>query len=300
LIWTKNKKTSTILQNQIKQFIDYLDIERNYSKNTQKSYARDLSKLHIFAKSKSINSWDELTVDDVNLFVMGLRHSSISSRSIRRHLSAVRGFLTYLLNHNLITKNCAVGIKTPKLDATLPDTLNYENILQLLKLKSNSWIELRDVAIIEVIYSCGLRVSEAVGLNVDDLDLNQGFVKVLGKGNKMRHVPLGESAKNVLDKYLVKHNARALFVNKNTSRISVRSVQNIVKKRAQSVGIEINVYPHMLRHAAATHFLQSSHDLRSTQEFLGHKSIKSTQVYTHLDFLELSKVYDKCHPRAKK
>ena len=156
---------------------------------------------------------------------------------------------------------------------------------------------------IELLYSCGLRVSELVGINTKDLDINEGFVRVMGKGGKARFSPIGSSAINILEAYLSKRpesESDALFLNQKGLRISPRSVQNIVKKRAIDVGISINVHPHMLRHAAATHFLQSSHDLRTVQEFLGHKSIKSTQIYTHLDFLELSKVYDEFHPRAKK
>ena len=156
---------------------------------------------------------------------------------------------------------------------------------------------------IEIMYSCGLRVSELVKLNISDMDLSEGFVRVKGKGGKMRFSPIGSDAIKAIKLYLTKRpnaETRALFVNNNENRISSRTVQNTVKIRALEVGISVNIHPHMLRHAAATHFLQSSHDLRSVQEFLGHKSIKSTQVYTHLDFLELAKVYDEFHPRAKK
>ena len=146
-------------------------------------------------------------------------------------------------------------------------------------------------------------MSELVGINLDDIDMNEGFVKVMGKGGKARFSPMGQTTIEVLKRYVKQRpncNTDALFINQKSLRISTRTVQNIVKNRALEVGVSINVHPHMLRHAAATHFLQSSHDLRTVQEFLGHKSIKSTQVYTHLDFLELSKVYDEFHPRAKK
>ena len=288
------------MRNQIKQFIEHLAIERRYSMHTQKSYALDLAKLLEFASAQSIHRWDELNAEQLNLFVMQMRHDNISSRSIRRRLSAIRGFFAYLLTQGEISENYALGIKTPKLSPKLPEVLSYEQVLQLLTPRDNTWQELRDVAMIEVIYSCGLRVSELVGLNTEAVDLKGGFVQVLGKGQRLRHVPLGESAIAALNTYLKNHQKSALFVNKSGQRIGVRSVQNMIKKRAQLVGIQISVHPHMLRHAAATHFLQSSHDLRSTQEFLGHQSIKSTQVYTHLDFLELSKVYDQHHPRAKK
>ena len=288
------------MKKQIIDFISYLKIERNYAINTQQAYERDLNQLIIFLNSQKISNWPQLTSEVLNLFIMQLRHKNLSSRSIRRYLSSVRGLLTYLVNQGQLKHNCAAQLSTPKIAQTLPETLNYEQLLQLLKPQGGARFERRDVAIIEVIYSCGLRVSELVNLNVDDVDLSQGFLTVMGKGGKTRHTPLGTSAQEAINQYVLERQSDALFVNKNGKRIGVRSVQNMIKKRALNAGIKVNVYPHMLRHAAATHFLQSSHDLRSTQEFLGHESIKSTQVYTHLDFLELSKVYDKCHPRAKK
>lgn len=288
------------MKKQIIEFILYLKVERNYALNTQQAYERDLNQLLAFLKVQNISSWSALDTQMLNVFVMQLRHKNISSRSIRRYLSSIKGFLTYLVNQNQLKQNCAIQLRTPKIKQTLPNTLHYEQLLQILKTTGNARFEDRDVAIIEVIYSCGLRVSELTSLNVSDVDLSQGFLSVMGKGSKIRHTPLGRSAQQAISQHLKTHQANALFVNKNGDRIGVRSVQNMIKKRALAAGVKINVYPHMLRHAAATHFLQSSHDLRSTQEFLGHASIKSTQVYTHLDFLELSKVYDQCHPRAKK
>lgn len=288
------------MHKQITNFIQYLKVERHYAINTQQAYQRDLGKLLVFAQKKSLSQWSNLSSDHLNLFVMEMRHQDISARSIRRNLSVIRGFLTYLVNHHQLSNNCAIHLQSPKIDQNLPNILNYDNILLMLKLRSNTWFELRDVAMIEVLYSCALRVSELVALNVNDVDLNQGFLRVLGKGSKVRHTPIGKAAQRAISRCLFNHSNHALFVNKNQQRVSVRTVQNMVKKRALEAGIKVNVYPHMLRHAAATHFLQSSHDLRSTQEFLGHSSIKSTQIYTHLDFLELSKVYDQCHPRAKK
>ena len=290
------------MNKQIDQFILYLKVERQYALNTQQAYGRDLLQLLDFTHQHGINSWADLTSEHLNLLVMNMRHHDISGRTIRRHLSSIRGFLTYLVNQNLLSSNCALGLQTPKVAQNLPKTLDYDQLLQMLSLRSKKLSELRDVAIVEAIYSCALRVSELVGLDVNDVDIDQGFLSVMGKGGKMRHTPLGESAQQAITHYLQKSgiDQGALFVNNRQARISVRAVQTMIKKRALEVGIKINVHPHMLRHAAATHFLQSSHDLRSVQEFLGHESIKSTQVYTHLDFLELSKVYDRCHPRAKK
>ena len=280
----------------------YLRVERHYALNTQHAYQRDLEQLLSFINQQGVNSWIDLTGEHLNLLVMKMRHANSSGRTIRRHLSSIRGFLTYLVNQRYLSSNCALGLQPPRLDQNLPKILDYGQLTLILNPRSKSPSELRDVAIIEVIYSCGLRVSELVGLDVNDMDAEQGFLSVMGKGGKMRHTPLGKSAQRAIANYLQKTGVTqgALFLNNRHVRISVRAIQTMVKKRALEVGIKINVHPHMLRHAAATHFLQSSHDLRSVQEFLGHESIKSTQVYTHLDFLELSKVYDQCHPRAKK
>ncbi len=290
------------MRKDIDNFIFHLKVERRYALNTQQAYARDLFQLLNFVCEEGISSWQDVSTKHLNLLVMKMHSRGVSPRSIRRHLSSVRGFLTYLLNCKLISSNCAVGLQTPKAYQDLPKTLDYNQITLLVRARSQSVKELRDVAIVEVLYSCALRVSELVSLDVDSVDNEQGFLQFMGKGSKMRNTPIGELAQRTITNYLQAANITqgALFLNHKGQRISTRSVQNMIKKRALEVGIKVNVYPHMLRHAAATHFLQSSHDLRSTQEFLGHKSIKSTQVYTHLDFLELSKVYDKHHPRARK
>jgi integrase/recombinase XerC len=287
------------VKNQIIDFILYLSVERQYSIHTQQAYERDILQLLDFLEVQKINRWQDLNEENLNLFIIQLRHTGVSARSIRRYMSSIRNFLTYLTNQNQLDNNCAAQLRTPKMDKKLPETLDYDQLLQLLNVKTGVKFERRDVAMIETIYSSGLRVSELVGLNKNDVDNVQGFVKIIGKGGKTRHTPLGKSAQKAIAEYAATHDKTALFINQNGNRIGVRTVQNIIKKRALVAGIKINVYPHMLRHAAATHFLQSSHDLRSAQEFLGHDSIRSTQIYAHLDFLELSKVYDKCHPHAK-
>ncbi|MBE8189889.1 MAG: tyrosine recombinase XerC [Candidatus Thioglobus sp.] len=301
-MWSKHKNTRGILDKAIDEFVKYLQIERQYALNTRRAYRADLQALLDFIAEKGVNRWEDLSKNHINLLVMNMRHSKINSKTIRRHLSAIRGFLKYLLERGVISSNFALDLKTPKTEQNLPKVLDYGQIELLLKRRSDGFLELRNITIIEVIYSCGLRVSELVGLDVADVDFSQGFLRVSGKGGKQRHTPLGKAAQAITRYYLQQANVQtgALFINKNRQRISVRTVQIMLKKRALEVGIKINVFPHMLRHAAATHFLQSSHDLRSVQDFLGHKSIKSTQIYTHLDFLELSKVYDKFHPRAKK
>ena len=288
---------------QIELFIHHLQVERNYAGNTISAYRRDLGNFLGFCQARKIAQWRDIDAKMLNLFVMTLRHANTSNSSIRRHLSSIRGFFSFLLRLGVLSENCAQGITSPKLEQTLPKTIDFEELCKMMQVRSTRFDELRNVAMIELIYSCALRVSELVGININDMDFKEGFVKVMGKGSKARFVPAGQGAIAAINRYLSKRpvcESNALFINQQQNRIGVRSVQNIIKQRALDVGITFNVHPHMLRHAAATHFLQSSHDLRSVQEFLGHKSIKSTQVYTHLDFLELSKVYDDCHPRAKK
>ena len=283
----KNKYQSHILVEQIDQFVAYLKVEKLYASNTISAYQRDLFKFLSFCLENSVTEWKDIEPDTVNLFVMGLRHRGVSARSIRRYLSTIRGFFTFLVKQGVLIENCVISIQTPKIDQVLPKTIDFDDLKRMMTLSSELYSELRAVVMIELMYSCGLRVSELVGIDINDLDLEEGFVRVKGKGGKTRFSPIGSSAINAVEMYLPK-------------RPSCENNALFVKKRALEVGITVNVHPHMLRHAAATHFLQSSHDLRTVQEFLGHKSIKSTQVYTHLDFLELSKVYDEFHPRAKK
>ena len=299
----KNKYENVILTKQIEDFVEHLSIEKNYAINTISSYKRDLLKFSSFLEVREFSDFNLIDSDVLNLFVMELRHRNTSGKSIKRYLSSIRVFFTFLIDNNQIEVNPALAIKTPKVERDLPKTIDFDDLKKMMTINSSKYKELRSVSMIELLYSCALRVSELVGINLEDIDMDEGFVKVIGKGSKSRFSPVGQKTIDVLKRYIKfrpKCDSNALFVNKKNTRISSRTVQNIVKKRALEVGVSINVHPHMLRHAAATHFLQSSHDLRTVQEYLGHKSIKSTQVYTHLDFLELSKVYDEFHPRAKK
>ena len=299
----KNKCENAILTKQIEDFVSYLSVEKNYAENTISSYERDLLKFSSFLNKKGFNDYKEIDSDALNLFIMELRNAGTSGKSLKRYLSSIRVFFTFLMERDGLEINPALSIKTPKIERDLPKTIDFDDLKKMMTIKSSKYKELRSVLMIELLYSCALRVSELVGINLDDIDMNEGFVKVMGKGGKARFSPMGQTTIEVLKRYVKQRpncNTDALFINQKSLRISTRTVQNIVKNRALEVGVSINVHPHMLRHAAATHFLQSSHDLRTVQEFLGHKSIKSTQVYTHLDFLELSKVYDEFHPRAKK
>ena len=299
----KNKYENVILTKQIEDFVGHLSIEKNYALNTISSYKRDLLKFSSFLSKKEVLDFKMIDPDVLNIFVMELRHTNTSGKSIKRYLSSIRVFFNFLIEVGEVQTNPALLIKTPKVERDLPKTIDFDDLKKMMTINSTQYKELRAVLMIELLYSCALRVSELVGINFEDIDMDEGFVKVMGKGGKARFTPMGQTTIDVLKRYINQRPncaTNALFINQNNTRISTRTVQNVVKKRALQVGISINVHPHMLRHAAATHFLQSSHDLRTVQEFLGHKSIKSTQVYTHLDFLELSKVYDEFHPRAKK
>jgi len=299
----KNKYENVILTKQIEDFVGHLSIEKNYALNTISSYKRDLLKFSSFLSKKEVLDFKMIDPDVLNIFVMELRHTNTSGKSIKRYLSSIRVFFNFLIEVGEVQTNPALLIKTPKVERDLPKTIDFDDLKKMMTINSTQYKELRAVLMIELLYSCALRVSELVGINFEDIDMDEGFVKVMGKGGKARFSPMGQTTIDVLKRYIKQRPScatNALFINQNNTRISTRTVQNVVKKRALQVGISINVHPHMLRHAAATHFLQSSHDLRTVQEFLGHKSIKSTQVYTHLDFLELSKVYDEFHPRAKK
>ena len=299
----KNKYENVILTKQIEDFVGHLSIEKNYALNTISSYKRDLLKFSSFLSKKEVLDFKMIDPDVLNIFVMELRHTNTSGKSIKRYLSSIRVFFNFLIEVGEVQTNPALLIKTPKVERDLPKTIDFDDLKKMMTINSTQYKELRAVLMIELLYSCALRVSELVGINFEDIDMDEGFVKVMGKGGKARFSPMGQTTIDVLKRYIKQRPncaTNALFINQNNTRISSRTVQNVVKKRALQVGISINVHPHMLRHAAATHFLQSSHDLRTVQEFLGHKSIKSTQVYTHLDFLELSKVYDEFHPRAKK
>ena len=299
----KNKYENVILTKHIEDFVGHLSIEKNYALNTISSYKRDLLKFSSFLSKKEVLDFKMIDPDVLNIFVMELRHSNTSGKSIKRYLSSIRVFFNFLIEVGEVQTNPALLIKTPKVERDLPKTIDFDDLKKMMTINSTQYKELRAVLMIELLYSCALRVSELVGINFEDIDMDEGFVKVMGKGGNARFSPMGQTTVDVLKRYIKQRPSsatNALFINQNNTRISTRTVQNVVKKRALQVGISINVHPHMLRHAAATHFLQSSHDLRTVQEFLGHKSIKSTQVYTHLDFLELSKVYDEFHPRAKK
>jgi integrase/recombinase XerC len=288
----------------IYDYLDFLETIKGLSKNTTSSYQRDLNKLSKFLEISGINSFNELTEEICSAWIADLFQHNVGARSIQRHISSAKGFFNYLKKSGLVTNSPFDLINSPKSPSHLPSILSPEEVSQLLNFKPKNVQEKRDIAIIELIYSSGLRVSEAVNANLDDFEDNKNFLRVLGKGSKTRLVPVGRYARKAIDEWIGERKKlstkdNSLFVNLRGKRISVRSVQEKIRNIAIMQGLP-PVNPHMLRHSFATHLLESSGDLRSIQELLGHSSLSTTQIYTRLDYQHLIKVYEKSHPRAHK
>ena len=288
----------------ITDYIDYIENIRGLSNNTTKSYERDLLKFSNFLQSTDITNFQFITEDICSSWIADLFQKNVSPRSIQRHISSAKGFFSYVKKNGLIDNSPFELISSPKSPNYLPNVLSPEDVEQLLSFKPKNTQEIRDIAIVELIYSSGLRVSEVVNSNTNDFEENKDFLRVLGKGSKTRLVPVGRFAKAAIDKWLLERNKlhtkdESLFVNLRGGRISSRSIQERIKKLALIQGLP-PVNPHMLRHSFATHLLESSGDLRSIQELLGHSSLSTTQIYTRLDYQHLIKVYEKSHPRATK
>lgn len=290
----------------IEQFLNKLRNERHYSKHTLDSYCRDLNKVVSFCAASDITDWRALNEQNLRAYV-ALRHrKGAGASTIQRELSACRSFFSFLLIEHVVTHNPAKGVRAPKAARKLPATLDVDQSARLLEIKANDTLALRDKAILELFYSSGLRLSELVGLDLKDIDLNDCMVEVIGKGNKVRRIPIGRHAIDALRTWLKQRNqlkvddTHALFISQRGTRLSGRSIQKRIKEWAIKQGIDLNVHPHLLRHSFASHMLESSGDLRAVQELLGHADISTTQIYTHLDFQHLATVYDKAHPRARK
>lgn len=290
----------------IQQFALYLQNERRLSPYTVACYRADLARLHDFCRRHGIDGWDALAPAEVRRYVTELHRSGLSGRSIQRLLSAARTFYRYLLRENRARHNPVVGIPVPKSPRRLPDALSPDEAARLVAIPTEDAPAFRDRALLELLYSSGLRLSELVSLNVDALQPDDGTVTVIGKGRKERVVPVGTAARSALNDWLNKRptlaaiDERALFIGRNGRRLSARVIQTRVAYWARRQGLARPVHPHMLRHSFASHVLESSGDLRAVQELLGHANIATTQIYTHLDFQHLAKVYDQAHPRARR
>ena len=288
----------------INLYTDYIFEVRNLSANTASSYKRDLIKLATFLESLKISSYSNISDETCTGWIGSLYASNNNPRSIQRHLSSAKGFFKFLKKNYLIDTSPFELINAPKTPSHLPDVLSPEDVEHLLNFKPCDALEIRDLAIVELMYSSGLRVSETANINLDDFEEEMTFLRVLGKGSKTRLVPLGRYAVNAINNWVEERSkyseeSSALFINLKGSRLSVRSIQLRLKRLATKQGLP-PVHPHMLRHSFATHMLESSGDLRTIQELLGHSSLSTTQIYTKLDYQHLVKIYDKAHPRAKK
>ncbi|MBI5435507.1 MAG: tyrosine recombinase XerC [Nitrosomonadales bacterium] len=291
-------------QDTLHGFLAHLRNERRYSPLTAENYARDIRRLFELADPTPLG---ELESHHIRRFIAQLHGQGLGGKSLARMLSAWRSFYAYLMRDHQCKNNPCAGLRAPKSARNLPQALSPDEAVRMVELPTaDGLLAVRDKAMFELFYSSGLRLAELVGLDAAALDFNDAAVRVTGKGSKTRIVPLGSYAIAALQAWLAvrghaaKPNEDALFVNRNGQRISPRAVQLRMKEWGIKQGITSNVHPHLLRHSFATHVLQSSGDLRAVQEMLGHASISTTQVYTHLDFQYLSKIYDAAHPRAKK
>jgi integrase/recombinase XerC len=289
--------------NDINLYLSYVSEVKNLSKNTTNSYKRDLQKLSIFLNSIGIKNYDEIDDGVCTSWLGNLYSLENTPKTIQRHLSSAKGFFKFLKKNSIIDSSPFELVNAPKSPSYLPEVLSPEDVSQLLNFKPSDILEIRDLAIVELMYSSGLRVSETANINLDDFEEEMSFLRVLGKGAKTRLVPIGRYAKNAIDNWVYERikyseDSNALFINLKGSRLSVRSIQLRLKRLAVKQGLP-PIHPHMLRHSFATHMLESSGDLRTIQELLGHSSLSSTQIYTKLDYQHLVKIYDRSHPRAK-
>lgn len=287
-------------------FLRQLQTERRVSPHTVAAYRRDIEALQDFCEREGVDSWGALDSYHVRRFAAECHRRGSSPRSIARRLSAVRSFFAFLVRAGAASSNPAVHVQAPKPSRRLPATLDADQVASLLTLGGDDDLAVRDRAILELFYSSGLRLAELVGLDLGDVDLADRTVRVTGKGSKDRIVPVGRLAATAIEQWLAIRadmaagTETAFFVSRRGDRLAARSVQARIDYWARRRGAPVRVHPHMLRHSFASHMLESSGDLRAVQELLGHASISTTQVYTHLDFQHLAHIYDKAHPRARR
>ena len=290
----------------IDRFLAHLKHERRMSAHTVAAYGHDLSTLADFCDRRAFASWGALDNARLRAFAAAQHGAGLSPRSIQRRLSAARTFYEFLMREGHCARNPALDVRAPKSKKRLPATLDADQMGRLLSFRVDDTLSARDKAIMELFYSSGLRLAELVDLEMTAVDLQDRTVRVLGKGNKTRIVPVGRQAVESIKRWLrertalVKPDVQALFVGQSGRPLSVRAVQLRVAAWGRRMGIGVHIHPHMFRHSFATHLLESSGDLRGVQELLGHANIGTTQVYTHLDFQHLASVYDAAHPRARR
>jgi len=290
----------------LERFFSYLHNERRLSPHTLKNYHRDLDHLQDYCAENGVKEWAALDSYGVRRYVAWRHRKGLGGRSLQRELSAIRSFYNFLLRERVVGSNPAVGVPAPKAEKRLPRALDVDQTTHLLDIDDEGPLALRDKAMMELLYSSGLRLAELISLDTDSIDTADATVRVTGKGGKTRVVPVGRMALAAVAAWLKRRGElapleeKALFISKNGQRIAPRSVQQRLKQWALRQGLTSRLHPHMLRHSFASHILESSGDLRAVQELLGHADIATTQIYTHLDFQHLAKVYDQAHPRARK
>lgn len=298
--------SQTFAAKEIASFLNGLKFERRLSPHTISAYKRDLDAFAAFCAKDGIRNLESLDAGHVRSFAAEAHRRGLSPRSIARRLSAVRSFLRTEVEHGRLTANVASNVSAPKPPRRLPATLDADQVAQLLEASGDDVLTLRDRAMLELFYSSGLRLAELVNLSLTDLDFGDQTVRVTGKGNKTRILPVGRRALEAIRQWLparaglARTDEPALFVSRRGGRLAPRSVQARLDRWSRACGARRHLHPHLLRHSFATHLLESSSDLRAVQELLGHASISTTQVYTHLDFQHLATSYDKAHPRAKR
>lgn len=294
------------MKSHVKQFFLYLENERGLSPRTIKAYQRDLDQLLQFLGQEELDRPEQITQHHIRAFIAQRHRQGLGGKSLQRLLSAIRSLFRWMLREGIAEHNPATPVKAPKSPRHLPATLDADTIGQLLDIPCDTPLAIRDKAIMELFYSSGLRLSELAELRWEQVDLPSGMVTVTGKGNKSRMVPVGRIAAEALLEW---RKARVkfatfeephVFVSQRGNPIATRTIQSRIRYWAKRQGMPQSIYPHLLRHSFASHMLESSGDLRAVQELLGHADISTTQIYTHLDFQHLAKVYDKAHPRAKK
>ena len=294
------------MKKHVENFFVYLKNERGLSARTLTAYQRDLDLLLQYLEAEEIDQPTEVTQHHIRAFIAQRHRQGLGGKSLQRLLSAVRSLFRWMLREGLAEHNPATPVRAPKSPRHLPATLDADSIGQLLEIPCDTPLAIRDKAIMELFYSSGLRLSELADLRWEQLDLGSGMVTVTGKGNRTRMVPVGRMASEALLEWskarlnFVSFEEPHVFVSQRGNPIAVRTIQTRIRYWAKHQGIPQNIYPHLLRHSFASHMLESSGDLRAVQELLGHADISTTQIYTHLDFQHLAKVYDKAHPRAKK
>jgi len=295
---------SEALSATVERFLDHLKVERDYSPQTLIRYRHDLTRLVEYAGARNIADWNTLRSDAVRSFIAGEHRAGIAPKTLQARLSACRSLFKFLLRGGELKHDPAAGVRAPKAPRKLPQVLDVDEMGRLVEIPTDGAEAKRDRAILELLYSSGLRISELTGLKWRDLDLADASVRVIGKGRKTRIVPVGAKALEALrvlrDLEQITSEDEPVFRGRNGAAIGAATVRTRMKAWAKAQGIERRVYPHLLRHSFASHLLESSGDLRAVQELLGHADIATTQIYTHLDFQHLARVYDAAHPRARR